>query len=164
MRVVAVANDTVEVRCRKLFLNGKEVIEELVDANGSYQDNYDGEWRTVNASLSRSSIGGHAFELFHKPDGTSGDFPLPDTAPPSCASNEERPNPAQREGTIVVTKSGAAECEQQAHFVVPPGSVFVMGDSRENSNDSRYWGVVPVENIVGRAIGIYLPLGRIQNL
>jgi signal peptidase I len=40
-------------------------------------------------------------------------------------------------------------------LVVPPGNYFAMGDNRTNSMDSRYWGFVPRENIVGRPLFVY---------
>jgi len=39
--------------------------------------------------------------------------------------------------------------------VVPPGTVFAMGDNRDSSLDSRYWGFVPRENIIGKPLVIY---------
>lgn len=43
---------------------------------------------------------------------------------------------------------------------IPDGKYFVMGDGRVNSSDSRDWGLLPRENIIGRAALIYWPLGQ----
>ncbi|MDD5308014.1 MAG: signal peptidase I [Deltaproteobacteria bacterium] len=55
--------------------------------------------------------------------------------------------------TIIEERSGATNTFGPA--IVPDGQVFVLGDNRDNSNDSRYWGSVPFDNIKGRAAVIW---------
>ena len=44
---------------------------------------------------------------------------------------------------------------EEDEIVIPPGQFFAMGDNRDNSADSRYWGFVPREFIVGKGLIIY---------
>jgi signal peptidase I len=171
-RVVAIAGDTVEVRCNRLYINGKLVPEEKIDDQTCRYDNRDGtdgEWHEMKCTRYRETLGGITYDTFHDESRPSKDalkvgddrldFPsLRDRTDRNCATEiggSGLPAPNQKPGTIVDAKSGDA-CDLQVHYVVPAGHVFAMGDNRSQSNDSRFWGSVPLENIRGKAMFIWL--------
>ena len=49
-------------------------------------------------------------------------------------------------------------------FVVPEGQYFMMGDNRGNSQDSRFWGFLPKDRFIGRAVFLFWPVTRVKIL
>lgn len=183
-RVIALEGETVEIRCNVVYVDGAAVPSTLVRADDHYLDHYDvgGQWEKQPVSRYRETLGDHSFEVFHDAErpqrdevqrsGTvklapdARDFPGPGVGlgPPSCnGAHEMGSNPAvnQVPGTIIRTAEGLDACKPHLHYEVPRGHVFVLGDNRPNSNDSRVWGAVPIENIKGPVTSIWYPFGRI---
>jgi signal peptidase I len=138
-RVVGLPGDRVEYRMKRLSVNGELV---PVDKAEDYQY-VEGSLSFVNALRFWEQLGEHRHSIIINPE-----------APPlSLAGVRQFP---QRENCDYNEKGFVC--------TVPPGNYFMMGDNRDSSSDSRYWGFVPEQNVVGKAFLVWWNFSELKRI
>ena len=76
-------------------------------------------------------------------------------------------NGKRLEENYIMSEYDYHKCNENMYcgpFVIPEGEYFMMGDNRGNSQDSRFWGTLPEERFIGRAVFTFWPLNHLNVL
>jgi signal peptidase I len=130
-RVIGLPGDVVEVHDSKVSINGQPLEEHVVTAENPPDD--DRRTEDVNEAGAPLKI-------------------LNDPAPPGEKSYDVYLDPKRHE---LMRDRETKTFSGDGKFIIPEGYYFAMGDNRDNSLDSRFWGYVPRSAIIGRAMFVY---------
>src|SRR5450830_985137 len=131
-RVVGVPGDKITYENKKLTVNGKPI-------SYAAQDDYLDDESLVYKKQFKENLSGVEHRI------------LNDDRAPTLNYGDVREFP---------NKEACTYSSEGFTCVVPKGNYFMMGDNRDNSADSRYWGFVPDKNIVGKAVAVWMNLSN----
>jgi len=137
-RVIGTPGDTITYKDKRLTVNGKPV---LTQSTGTYTDTESGGVRFFETFTEKLAEKPHQMMVDPR-------FPSLD-----LARVRQFPN-----------KSNCTYNDEGMTCKVPDGQYLMMGDSRDNSDDGRYWGFVPEENIVGKAVLVWMNFGSLKRI
>ncbi|AXA90179.1 signal peptidase I [Massilia sp. YMA4] len=135
-RVVGVPGDKITYEGKKLTVNGKPV-------SYTAQDDYLDDESLVYKKQFQENLTGVSHRI------------LNDDRAPTLNLGDVRDFP-NKEACTYTTEGFSC--------VVPAGNYFMMGDNRDNSADSRYWGFVPDKNIVGKAVAVWMNFSNMRRI
>ncbi|WP_412103177.1 signal peptidase I [Polaromonas sp. SM01] len=136
-RVVGVPGDEVAYLNKKLTINGKPLPKvELADFFDEDALRYAKQFQETN--------GNKTYRLLN--------------------DNDRRAGLDEREVMDFPFKQNCRYSSEGVVCKVPEGQYFMMGDNRDNSQDSRYWGFVPEANIVGKAFFVWMNFGSLKRI
>ena len=134
-RVVGIPGDKVAYQNKRIYINGQPVPTKRID-------DYLHPERLYYSRQYAEKLGQITYKTLNDED-----------APafiPDAAQFPQRENCLYNNSGVICT--------------VPPGHYFMLGDNRDNSRDSRFWGFVPEENIVGKAFFIWFNFGDLKRI
>jgi signal peptidase I len=138
-RVVGIPGDEVSFRNQQLYLNGTPVPMQQIPPPGFYDE----DQRQYFPEF-KEKLGDVEHHILLNPQ-----------SQPFYGAEDK------------ITFPFRENCRYSAEGVtckVPAGNYFMMGDNRDNSQDSRFWGFVPDENIVGKAILVWMNFGNLKRI
>ncbi len=136
-RVVGLPGDRIEYLGKRLVVNGQPV---PVQAGGFYTD---GELNYLRLPLFTEKLGGHAHAM----------MVVPGQPPVDLAQVRQFPH-----------RDNCEYNDEGFRCTVPPGHYFMMGDNRDQSSDSRFWGFVPDDHVKGRAFLVWMNFGDFKRI
>ncbi|ASP18432.1 signal peptidase I [Neisseria sp. 23W00296] len=157
-RAVGLPGDTVEYKDKVLKVNGS-IVETDTEAGAYAYPHDDNPQQTVEARRFAADFSGRNFDVL-KADG------VPSVSTESLGNYVFTADSQGKKAQTDIQHQNCRYEEDGSGFTctVPQGSYFMMGDNRDHSADSRYWGFVDDKLIVGKAFFIWMNLGELGRI